>query len=146
MAIYKLGLDCVLTVGGSAVEDAKDVTLNIERGDADVTTRKANGWRMHLPTLKDATLEFQLLTGGASFGTILGKFTSREEVQVAASGGNISFSAKMVVTNCSVSEPLEDGEAVSVTMRPAPDSGATFSCATAESTSSGSGSGSGSGT
>ena len=138
MAIYKLGLGCVLTIAGTEIEDAKDVTLNIERGDADVTTRKAAGWRMHMPTLKDATLEFNLLTGGASFGTILEKFTSREEVAVAVSGSNISFSAKMVVMNCSPSQPLEDGEAASITLRPAPESGATFSCSAAASSGSGS--------
>ena len=32
MAIYKLGLDCVLTVGGSQVKDAKDVTLKPSLG------------------------------------------------------------------------------------------------------------------
>jgi hypothetical protein len=141
MAIYKLGLDCVLTVGGSQVKDAKDVTLNVERGDADVTTRNNQGWRAHMGTLKDASIEFQLLTGGDTFDDLLSMFTGRTAAAVVVSGGNISFSATMVVTNFSASQPLEDAESVSVTLKPSLGTTPTFSCATA-STSSGSGTGS----
>ena len=77
MAQYKLGLDCVLTIGGTQIKDAKDVTLNIERGDAVVTTRNANGWRAHMGTLKDASIEFEILTGGDSFAGLLSMFTGR---------------------------------------------------------------------
>lgn len=131
MAKYKLGLDCVLTVGGTQIKDAKDVTLNIERGDADVTTRNSNGWRAHLGTLKDASIEFNILTGGDSFSGLLSMFTGRTAASVAVSGGNLSFSASMVVTNFAVSQPLEDGEGVSVTLRPSLGSTPSFSCATA---------------
>ena len=131
MAKYKLGLDCVLTVGGTQIKDAKDVTLNIERGDADVTTRNSNGWRAHLGTLKDASIEFNILTGGDSFSGLLSMFTGRTSASVAVSGGNLSFSASMVVTNFAVSQPLEDGEGVAVTLRPSLGSTPSFSCATA---------------
>ncbi len=131
MAKYKLGLDCVLTVGGTQIKDAKDVTLNIERGDADVTTRNSNGWRAHLGTLKDASIEFNILTGGDSFSGLLSMFTGRTAASVAVSGGNLSFSASMVVTNFAVSQPLEDGEGVAVTLRPSLGSTPSFSCATA---------------
>ena len=131
MAKYKLGLDCVLTVGGSQIKDAKDVTLNIERGDADVTTRNSNGWRAHLGTLKDASIEFNILTGGDSFSGLLSMFTGRTAASVAVSGGNLSFSASMVVTNFGVSQPLEDGVGVAVTLRPSLGSTPSFSCATA---------------
>ena len=131
MAQYKLGLDCVLTIGGAQIKDAKDVTLNIERGDADVTTRNANGWRAHMGTLKDASIEFDILTGGDAFPSLLSMFTGRTSASVAVSGGNLSFSATMVVTNFGVSQPLEDAEGVSVTLRPAMGTTPTFSCATA---------------
>ena len=131
MAKYKLGLDCVLPVGGTQIKDAKDVTLNIERGDADVTTRNSNGWRAHLGTLKDASIEFNILTGGDSFPGLLSMFTGRTAASVAVSGGNLSFSASMVVTNFAVSQPLEDGEGVAVTLRPSLGSTPSFSCATA---------------
>lgn len=117
---YKLGLDCTLTVDSVEIENAKDVTLNIEAGDADVTTRAANGWRMHLPTLMDASIEFELLTGGADGTKLATLFNSGDAVDVVVGGGNVSFTAKMVVANFSGSQPLEDAESVSVTLRPAP--------------------------
>ena len=128
---YKLGLDCTLTVDSVEIENAKDVTLNIEAGDADVTTRNSNGWRAHLGTLKDASIEFNILTGGDSFSGLLSMFTGRTAASVAVSGGNLSFSASMVVTNFAVSQPLEDGEGVAVTLRPSLGSTPSFSCATA---------------
>lgn len=117
---YKLGLDCTLTVDSVEIENAKDVTLNIEAGDADVTTRAAEGWRMHMPTLMDASIEFELLTGGADGTKLATLFNSGDAVDVVIGGGNVSFTAKMVVTNFGGSQPLEDAESVSVTLRPAP--------------------------
>ena len=117
---YKLGLDCTLTVDSVEIENAKDVTLNIEAGDADVTTRAAQGWRMHMATLMDASIEFELLTGGADGTKLATLFNSGDAVDVVVGGGNVSFTAKMVVANFSGSQPLEDAESVSVTLRPAP--------------------------
>lgn len=117
---YKLGLDCTLTVDSVEIVNAKDVTLNIEAGDADVTTRAANGWRMHMPTLMDASIEFELLTGGADGTKLASLFNSGETADLEISGGNVSFTAKVVVTNFAGSQPLEDAESVSVTIRPAP--------------------------
>ena len=117
---YKLGLDCTLTVDSVEIVNAKDVTLNIEAGDADVTTRAANGWRMHMPTLMDASIEFELLTGGADGTKLASLFNSGETADLVISGGNVSFTAKVVVTNFAGSQPLEDAESVSVTIRPAP--------------------------
>ena len=117
---YKLGLGCTLTVDSVEIENAKDVTLNFEMGDADVTTRAADGWRMHLPTLADVSIEFELVLGGAD-GTKLGTlFNSGEAVDVEVAGGNFEFTAKMTVENFAATQPLENAESVSVTLRPAP--------------------------
>lgn len=117
---YKLGLSCTLTVDSVEIENAKDVTLNFEMGDADVTTRAAEGWRQHMPTLADVSIEFELVLGGAD-GTKLGSlFASGEAVDVEVAGGNFEFTAKMTVTNFGGSQPLENAESVSVTLRPAP--------------------------
>ena len=35
----------------------RNVTLNLEKGEADVTTRGAKGWKEVLPTLKEATID-----------------------------------------------------------------------------------------
>ena len=117
---YILGLDCTLTVDSVEITHAKDVTLNVESGDADVTTRASNGWREHMPTLLDATIEFELLTGGADATKLASLFNSGDAALVEAGSDNFSFSAKMIVANFSGSQPLEDAESVSVSLRLAP--------------------------
>ena len=63
MAI-KIGLEAKLfygTAGSQASTEAKnvkDVTLSLEAGSADITTRAANGWRVKKATLKEGSLEF----------------------------------------------------------------------------------------
>ena len=62
---YKLGLDAKLFHGAagstasSEMKNCKDVTLNLETGEADITTRAAEGWRITAATLKEASLEFE---------------------------------------------------------------------------------------
>ena len=66
MAI-KLGLDAKLfrgtagTQGTIEVTNVKDVSLSLESGEADVTTRKAKGWKLSVATLKEASLEITIL-------------------------------------------------------------------------------------
>ena len=66
MAIV-LGLNAKLlrgTAGSTAateVKNVKDLTLNLESGEADVTTRATGGWRASAATLKEASLEFGIL-------------------------------------------------------------------------------------
>ena len=65
MAIV-LGLDAILmrgpagTTGSTEVKNVKDLTLNLESGEADVTTRATKGWRASVATLKEASLEFNI--------------------------------------------------------------------------------------
>ena len=40
------------------VTNVKDLTLNLEKGEADVTTRANGGWRATVGTLKDASIDF----------------------------------------------------------------------------------------
>ena len=39
------------------IDIIRNVTLNLEKGEADVTTRGAKGWKEVLPTLKEATID-----------------------------------------------------------------------------------------
>ncbi len=61
MAI-KLGLDAkpfrgtAGTQGTIEVTNVKDVSLSLESGEADVTTRKAKGWKLSVATLKEASV------------------------------------------------------------------------------------------
>jgi len=44
-----------------AVNNVKDLTLNLEKGEADVSTRNSNGWRATIGTLKEGSVEFQMV-------------------------------------------------------------------------------------
>ena len=63
---YTLGLEAKLFYGAAGATAAtemtnvKDVTLNMETGEADVTTRAAEGWRLTAATLKEASVEFEI--------------------------------------------------------------------------------------
>lgn len=43
------------------VENIRDETINLEKAFSDVTTRAANGWRMQVGTLKDASIDLQMV-------------------------------------------------------------------------------------
>ncbi len=66
MAIV-LGLDAKLFRGEAGTQAAievtnvKDVSLTLESGEADVTTRAAQGWKLSAATLKEASLEINIL-------------------------------------------------------------------------------------
>lgn len=56
-AEVKLGLDAVLTIDGAEIKNVKDLTINLEKAEADASTRANNGWRATFGTLKDASIE-----------------------------------------------------------------------------------------
>lgn len=130
----KLGLEAKLyrntgsygTPVWNEVENVKDVTLNLEAGEADVTTRGNAGWRANIATLKDASLEFEMVwdTADDDFTAIRTAFLSNGSVEFAVMDGDIETAgsqglrATMSITNFSRSEPLEEAIKVSVTAKP----------------------------
>ena len=77
-AEVKLGLDAVLTIDGAEIKNVKDLTVNLEKAEADASTRANNGWRATVGTLKDASIEFTVLNKNAdtSFGMLQGLWSS----------------------------------------------------------------------
>jgi len=67
MATYVLGKDGKLyfgvagTTAATEMGNVRDVTLTMEAGSADVTTRANFGWRATAPTLRECTCEFDML-------------------------------------------------------------------------------------
>ena len=45
----------------SEVDNVRDVTLSLEAGEADITTRGNGGWRATAPTLRECSVEFQMV-------------------------------------------------------------------------------------
>lgn len=130
---FLLGKDAGLYWGaaGAAIgamaelTNAKDVTISTEAGEADVTTRANQGWRATAATLRELTIEFEMLwkPGDAAFDAMLAAFLSSGQIELAvldqkktvtgAQGPKGRFS----ITNFSRSEPLEEAITVSVTMK-----------------------------
>ena len=94
MAIV-LGLDAKLfrgTAGSRAateVTNVKDLTLNLESGEADVTTRATGGWRASAATLKEASLEFGILydTEDADFQAFQAAYFSNTPISLFITDG-----------------------------------------------------------
>ena len=40
-----LGLDAIPTIDGAEIKNVKDLTVNLEKAEADASTRANNGWR-----------------------------------------------------------------------------------------------------
>jgi hypothetical protein len=130
----KLGLDAKLyrNTGSFAVpvwnevRNVKDVTLNLEAGEADVTTRGNAGWRATVATLKDGSIEFEMVwdTADDDFGAIRDTFLNRRAMEFAVMDGDVATSssqglrATCMVTNFSRNEALEEAITVSVTVKP----------------------------
>ena len=106
--------------------NVKDVTLNLEAGEADVTTRGNAGWRATIAALKDGSIEFEMVwdTADADFTAIQQAFFGNTDLEFAVMDGDVASSgsqglrATMAITNFSRSEALEEAIGVSVTAKP----------------------------
>lgn len=132
--MVRLGLDCKLfrNTGTQAapawneLTNVKDVTLNLEAGEADVSTRGNGGWRATVATLKDASIEFEMVwdSGDADFAAVRDAFLTRSGIEMAVMDGDMGAAgsqglrALFAITNFSRNEPLEEAVTVSVTAKP----------------------------
>ena len=130
MAI-RVGLEGSLKRGASGaaigtltvVNNVKDLTLSMEKGEADTSTRAAGGWRTTLGTLKSATLEFGMNfdVANADVDAFQQAFLNNTILALAvldeASGEGLI--ADWTVTGFTIEQPLEDTQVVNVTCKPA---------------------------
>jgi hypothetical protein len=139
-----LGLDAVLWIADSSgsggiagtyieMTNARNVTLSLETAEADVTTRANSGWRATTPTLKDASVEFEMIydTADAGFTEVQEAFLDDADVWVKVLDGTTRTTggvgdhttgdglvAKCRVTNFSINQSLEEAVTVSVSLKP----------------------------
>lgn len=132
--MIKLGLNAKLYRNAGTYEtptwneltNVKDVTLNLESGEADVTTRGNNGWRATVATLKDGSIEFEMVwdTEDAGFTAIKSAWFGNTSIEFAVMDGGITTAgsqglrASFSITKFSRNEPLEEALTVSVTAKP----------------------------
>lgn len=107
------------------LDNAKDVTGSLERGEADITTRANSGWKATAPTLASATIEFEALwkPGDAGFEALKTAFLTAGQIELAAldmaksETGAGGLKGTFCVTNFSRKEPLQDAMTVSVSCK-----------------------------
>jgi hypothetical protein len=107
----------------------RDLTLNLETGEADVSTRGNEGWRATVSTLKDASLEFELVIDpeDSGFTSIVNAFLQNEPVEFVVLDGPISgegsvgsqgLRATFRIASFARNEALEEAVTASVTAKP----------------------------
>ena len=130
---FLLGMNAKIYQGASGgalatlteMGNVRDVTLNLEAGEADVTTRGNQGWRATAPTLRECTAEFEMLwkPGDAGFDAIKTAYLTSGTLRLAVLTGESTASGTegplgdFSITNFTRSEPLEEGVTVSVTAK-----------------------------
>ncbi|HPC65342.1 MAG TPA: phage tail tube protein [Anaerohalosphaeraceae bacterium] len=138
MADFLLGMNAKIYQGAAVADpstlnpstltemgNVKDVTLSLEAGEADITTRANSGWRATAPTLRECTCEFEMVwkPGDAGFEAIKAAFLSAGTVALAVlTGAHDETGAEgpvgnWSITNFSRSEALEEAVTVSVTAK-----------------------------
>lgn len=108
--------------------NAKDVTLNLETDEADVTTRANKGWKAIVATLKSASVEFEMVWDrqDPGFKVIRNAFLNNRIVGIQvldgpAEGGEEpdgqGLQADWMITSFKRNEPLGEAITVSVTIK-----------------------------
>jgi hypothetical protein len=108
------------------VDNVRDLTLNMEKEEADITTRGNNGWSQTAATIKDGSVEFEMLwkPGDANFEAIKDAWLNDNEIGAMALDGDKDTSdnqgpaGNWSVTNFSRSEPLREAIKANVTLKP----------------------------
>ncbi|MFQ5733186.1 MAG: phage tail tube protein [Planctomycetaceae bacterium] len=112
------------------IEDAQDVSLNLEAGEAEAKRRGSGGWAETIAALKEASIEFGLLyrPSDPDFGVLRDAYLNRTAIDLLVLDGDVATSgsqglrAVCHITNFSREEPLEEAVTISVTAKPTPNS------------------------
>jgi TP901-1 family phage major tail protein len=133
MATFILGMNAKIYQGaagaalGALAEmgNVRDVTLTLEAGEADITTRANSGWRATAPTLRECTAEFEMVwkPGDAGFDAVKNAFLTSGTLELAildqakATSGAQGPKGSFSITSFSRNEALEEAITVSVTAK-----------------------------
>lgn len=130
-----LGLDCYTGLNSGTIASptwseiglVKDETVNLSKALADVTTRQANGWRLQRGTLKEASIDLQLLYDPSDddFDEFRDAFFNNTQLLLGFFDGDIEedgtyygLHAAFNVTAFSQPRNLEDAVVVDITLVP----------------------------
>jgi len=107
------------------MSNVKDVTVSMEAGEADVTTRANSGWWATASTLKEASMEFEMQwkPSDAGFAAVQEAFMNSSQIRMIAMSqardvvGSEGLLGDWSITQFSRNEPLEEAQTVSVTAK-----------------------------
>ncbi len=131
----KMGIDgklyfCAAGIGGTPtwteLTNVRNVTLNNTKAEADATTRTNNGWKAVVATLKEASIEFEMVWDPADTGlvAIYTSYMTNSVLGIACVDGDITgqgangFKADCMVSSVSREENLEGVMTLKVTVKP----------------------------
>ena len=133
MLTFKLGKDAKIYQGMeetplmslTEITNVRDVTLSLEAGEADITTRANSGWRATAPTLRECSVEFEMVwqSGDMSFDAIKTAFLTGALLEMAILDGPKEgpsvqgVKGTFSIPKFSRNEPLEEAITVSVTAK-----------------------------
>lgn len=132
MPTYKLGFKArifyaapgalVSCSSGNVLNTVTNATLNLTRAEADVTCRASSGWKLTQGTLTDASVEFEMLTGGGQgFDDIRDAYLSNSQIAFAildsALAGAQGLDADFVITSFTRDEQLTEAQKYKVTAK-----------------------------
>jgi len=108
------------------IGNVQDLTINGEKGKADVSTRANNGWDAEVGTLKNGTVTFKMVydTADTHVMAFLTAFINNTAVALAALGGDkatsgtIGLWADFSVNGFQKEEPLKEAQMVSISVSP----------------------------
>ena len=128
---YKLGLDAKMYYGNSGssaasvMSNVTNVTLNLTKGEADVTTRAASGWKLTVGTLNDASVEWEMVwdTSDAGFTAMKNAFFNNTltalKIMDGTGTGSQGLDADFAIVAFTRDEQLTEALKVKVTAKPA---------------------------
>ncbi|MCC7408659.1 MAG: hypothetical protein IT442_13980 [Phycisphaeraceae bacterium] len=127
MPSFILGMNAKLyfgaagTTAATEMTNVRNVTLTLEAGEADVTTRANQGWRATAPTLRECTCEFEMVwdPADAGFTAIKDAFLAAGTValKILDKAGGQGPDGDFSITSFSRGEQLEEAITVSVTAK-----------------------------
>lgn len=130
---FKLGMDGKLYYGAEGallaamteMTNVKDVTVTQEKGEADVTTRANSGYRGTAGTLKECTIEWQMLfkPSDAGFQAVRDAYYNNTLINLCPlsgakdAAGSEGIKGDFSIIGFTKGEPLEGAQTVDVTAK-----------------------------
>ena len=109
------------------VDNVRNLTANLDHAEADATTRGNNGWRATEPTLKEASIDFNIVfdADDSFFRAVRNAWLNKTKLALAVLSGAADATgteglwADFKVSSFKKNEELEDVQSVDVTVKPA---------------------------